>query len=101
MSRFKVGDRVLYDTSKHTQLFEDMRVDRLNDCEEIRCNKVFNMLNAIRCDIAYEKPIFDSDTVKIAESLAREVARLERSKDARCDKQCANKRCWRALHRSV
>lgn len=57
-------------------MFQDMRVNRLTDSDEVRCNKVFNMINMVRNDIAFEKPIFDYDTVMIAQALAKEIEKL-------------------------
>ena len=59
-------------------MFNDMRVDRFHDSEEIRCNKVYNMINMIRCDITFEKPIFDSEVIKSAESLLKEISKLKK-----------------------
>lgn len=59
-------------------MFQDMRIDRFHDSEEVRCNKVFNMINMIRNDISFEKPIFDYDTIKIAQALAKEIEQLQK-----------------------
>lgn len=57
-------------------MFQDMRVNRLTDSDEVRCNKVFNMIQMIRTDIVFEKPIFDSETIKVAQALAKEIEKL-------------------------
>ena len=59
-------------------MFQDMRVDPFHDSERTRCNKVYNMINMIRCDITFEKPIFDSEVIKSAEALLKEISKLKK-----------------------
>ena len=59
-------------------MFQDMRVNHFTDDKQVRCNKVFNMINMIRNDVSCEREhIFDYDTVTIAIALAIEILALE------------------------